>query len=144
MSKILIIEDNGLMRESAKQILERSGHTVLEAADGPTGIAVARTDAPDLILLDLMMPFMPGEQVARYMRNDPVLRSIPVVILSAANQRQLVFDLLGMSNVRDYLLKPANELTLRQRVQAVLDATAAGGANNGQGAKPVDAGGPDA
>lgn len=120
MPKILIIEDNDLMREATGQVLRRDGHTVISAEDGPTGIALARAEKPDLVLLDLMMPIMPGEEVARYMRYDEELCSVPVIVLTAINQADLVLDMLAMKNVRDYLLKPMNITALRQRVRAVL------------------------
>jgi two-component system, OmpR family, alkaline phosphatase synthesis response regulator PhoP len=120
MSKILIIEDNQLMREATMQALEREGHQVFGADDGPSGISLARSEKPDLILLDLMMPYMPGDEVARYLRYDEEMASIPIIVLTAMNQAELVLDLLAMKNVRDYLLKPTPIGVLRQRVKAVL------------------------
>ncbi len=138
MSKILIIEDNTAMRDTLGIILERYGFTTLKAPDGPAGIAMARSEKPDLILLDLMMPYMPGEQVARYMRDDPTLSSIPIVVLTAMKQRDSVVNLLTMKNVHDYLLKPANPDILRQRLQTVLDKTQANASHNGRDHKSAN------
>jgi DNA-binding response OmpR family regulator len=121
MSKILIIEDNARMRDTVELALSLDGHTILKAPDGPTGIAIAREETPDLILLDLMMPFMPGVEVAKYMHRDEALCSIPIIILSAVKQPDLVLELLTLRNVRDYLLKPVEPNTLRQRTMAALN-----------------------
>ena len=120
MAKILIIEDSLLMRETLRQMLEIDGHNVLEAEDGPTGISLARDMEPELIVLDIMMPYMSGTQVIKYLRSDPVMRSIPIIVLSAVNQPAQVLSVLEL-NVRDYLLKPIDHATLRQRVEAALN-----------------------
>jgi DNA-binding response OmpR family regulator len=121
MSKILIIEDNVLMREAIRQTLKRDGHEILGASDGPTGISLARAEKPDLILLDLMMPFMNGQEVARYLRYDEELADIPIVVITAVNQVDTVLDMLSMKNVRDYFLKPIDITALRDRVRTVLE-----------------------
>jgi DNA-binding response OmpR family regulator len=127
MSKILIVEDNALMRDTIETALKFDEHTVLQAPDGPTGISMARSENPDLILLDLMMPFMTGEQVANYLNNDETLCSIPIIIVSAVNEPDQVLELLTLKNVRDYLLKPLDPNTLRQRTLAVLNGIGASG-----------------
>jgi CheY-like chemotaxis protein len=119
MSKILIIEDSAIMRDAITRILELDKHKILAAEDGPTGIAVARSEQPDLILLDLMMPYMPGDEVARYLRGDPTLAAIPIIILTAVNQPDMVMNMLEL-NICDYLLKPVDAPTLRRRVQSAL------------------------
>ena len=119
MSKILVIEDSALMRDAIKCILELDNHTILAAEDGPTGIAMARSEQPELILLDLMMPYMPGDEVARYLHGEPTLAAIPIIILTAVNQPDMVLNMLEL-NVCDYLLKPVDAPTLRRRVQSAL------------------------
>jgi DNA-binding response OmpR family regulator len=119
MAKILVIEDSAIMRETIKQILRYDHYLILEAEDGPAGIALARIEQPDLILLDLMMPYMPGDQVARYLQSDQKLAAIPIIILTAMNRTDMIFNMLEL-NVRDYLLKPVEAATLRQRVKMVL------------------------
>lgn len=119
MSNILIVEDSLLMRETLRQMLELDGYQVQEAEDGPTGISMAREKKPDLIILDLMMPYMSGADVLKYLRGDPGLHTIPVIILTAVNQPDQVMRVLELK-VHDYLLKPVDHLTLRQRVEAAL------------------------
>jgi len=119
MAKILIVEDSLLMRETLRQMLELDGYDVIEAEDGPTGISLAQDARPDLIILDIMMPYMSGTQVIRYLRNDQALRPIPIIVLSAVNQPAQVLSVLELS-VHDYLLKPVDHTTLRQRIESAL------------------------
>jgi len=119
MAKILIVEDSLLMRETLRQMLEMDGYDVIEAEDGPTGISLAQDAKPDLIVLDIMMPYMSGTQVIRYLRNDQTLRPIPIIVLSAVNQPAQVLSVLELS-VHDYLLKPVDHTTLQQRIEAAL------------------------
>lgn len=119
MAKILVIDDSSLMRQTLELILKRANYTVIEAPDGPTGIALARDEKPDLILLDMMMPHMSGEEVAVCLQQDPELSSIPIVVITASRQTELVISMLSL-NVRDYLLKPIELSTLHHRIEAVL------------------------
>ena len=119
MAKILIIDDNAIMRKNIWFMLRREKHTILEAPDGPTGIAIARADKPDLVLLDFMLPYMSGEQVAKYFHDHEDLHDIPLIILTAMNQPDLVMNMLKL-NVRAYLLKPVSADTLRERIGTVL------------------------
>ncbi len=123
MASILIIEDSLLMRETLRQMLELDGYEVLEAEDGPTGIALARETKPSLIILDIMMPYMSGTQVLKYLRGDPLLKNTPVLVLSAVNQPDQVLNVLELK-VHDYLLKPVDHNTLRQRIESALKSTA--------------------
>ena len=120
--KILVIDDNALLRNMVKQLLTRDGHIVLDAKNGPIGLALARTEKPDLILLDLMMPSMSGEEVAKFLHYDPDLCSIPVVVLTSVDQPKYILSLVALG-VRDYVLKPPNAVTLRSRIRAVLEPT---------------------
>ncbi len=122
MPTILITDDSLLMRETLRQMLELDGYNVLEAEDGPTGIALARDEKPDLIILDIMMPYMSGTQVLKYLRGDPILKHTPVLVLSAVNQPDEVLSVLELK-VHDYLLKPVDHNTLRQRVETALKST---------------------
>ncbi len=120
MAKILIIDDNAIMRKNIWIMLRHEKHTILEAQDGPEGIGIARAENLDLILLDFMLPYMSGEQVARYMNEHDELRDIPIIVLTAMNQPDLVMNMLKLGSVRDYLLKPIKAETLRGRVRAIV------------------------
>jgi two-component system alkaline phosphatase synthesis response regulator PhoP len=80
--RILLIEDNPGFQFCYRNALEDDGYTVLEALDGEQGWEMARTQMPDLILLDLMLPKLHGFEVLKKIRDNPLTKSIPVVILS--------------------------------------------------------------
>lgn len=84
-AQILLVEDDGDIRESIREVLEDEGYTVAEAPDGVEALSLLRTaePLPRLILLDLMMPRMNGVQFRHEMIKVPALRDIPVLILSA-------------------------------------------------------------
>lgn len=81
--KVLLIEDNAQNRYLAAFLLERHGYTVTSAEDGPRGIALARTFAPDLILLDIQLPHMDGYAVARGLREIESLRATPIIAVTS-------------------------------------------------------------
>lgn len=81
--KILIIEDNEQNSYLATFLLEKQGHEISLAVDGPRGIDLARRLRPDLILLDIQLPLMDGYAVARALRADPMLRNTPIVAVTS-------------------------------------------------------------
>ncbi len=83
MLTILIVEDNEVNRDVLSRRLIRRGFRVVMAADGPQGLAMARTDAPDLILMDLGLPEIDGWECTRRLKADPRTRAIPVIALTA-------------------------------------------------------------
>ncbi len=90
---ILWIDDDRLLLTFGRDILERHGYRVRTALDGPTGIAAAVEDPPDLIILDVVMPDMTGYEVCRNMRAEPRLRDTPVLLLTSLQDPQV--DVLG-------------------------------------------------
>jgi CheY-like chemotaxis protein len=80
---VLVVDDEEGIRVLCRVNLELSGFTVLDAADGRTGVELARTDRPDVIFLDVMMPVMDGYEVLRQLKDDPATEAIPVVMLTA-------------------------------------------------------------
>jgi DNA-binding NarL/FixJ family response regulator len=105
MTELLLIEDDSTMLELLATALEFEGFAVHRAADGQTGIALARRHDPHLILCDVMMPGIDGYTVLATLRADPRLASIPFIFLTARGEMK---DLrLGMvSGADDYLTKP--------------------------------------
>lgn len=83
MARVLVIEDNPINLELMNYMLQAWQHEALQAADGATGLALARSERPDLILCDLQMPDMDGHAVARALRADPLLRQIPLLAVTA-------------------------------------------------------------
>ena len=84
--KILIIDDDPDILDSMSALLELNGYETVTACDGDDGLAKARADVPDLVLLDLLMPHKSGMRFLNDARNDPALKDIPVVILSGASR----------------------------------------------------------
>jgi CheY-like chemotaxis protein len=83
MSKLLIVDDEVAILEALTDILSVEGYEVATAANGAEGLKRAGEDRPDLILLDLMMPVMDGQEMLRRLKESPDLRAIPVVVMSA-------------------------------------------------------------
>lgn len=86
MSRILLVDDDEVLVKTLAAIFRRSGHTVLTALDGESGLACARAGDPDLIILDVMMPEMDGLEVCRLLRNDPHTSGIPVLMFTALDE----------------------------------------------------------
>ena len=82
-ARILIIEDNPANLELMTYLLSAFGHTVLTAEDGRQGLATARGEGPDLIVCDIQLPEMDGYEVARWLKSDPDLRTVPLVAVTA-------------------------------------------------------------
>jgi two-component system cell cycle response regulator DivK len=118
--KILVIDDENDLRRFSVWALEAEGYFVLQAADGITGIKIARQEHPDLILLDIRLPDRSGWTILEEIRNSPQLSDIPVVIFTAS--ADAVFK--GLANdmgASDYLIKPVSVEKLRESVQQVLN-----------------------
>jgi CheY-like chemotaxis protein len=118
--RVLLIDDDDEVREVAQVTLEVvGGWTVVTASNGAQGLETARTERPDAILLDVMMPGMDGPTVFQKLREDPATAAIPVIMLTAkvqaTDRRQL--DGLGAAGV---LAKPFDPMTLPDQVSAIL------------------------
>ena len=114
--RVLVIDDESPIRLLCRINLEAEGMEVLEAADGPSGLEVARTERPDVILLDVMMPGLDGWQVAEELLIDDRTEEIPIVFLTARAElrdRARGIDLGGV----DYVTKPFNPVELAPLVR---------------------------
>lgn len=119
MAHILIIDDSPTETQIYRGILEKHGHRVSSAAQAEDGIAAAKAEHPDLILMDVVMPGMNGFQATRSLSKDPDTSAIPVIILS--NKSMETDRIWGLrQGARDYLVKPAREGDLIDRVNAAL------------------------
>jgi CheY-like chemotaxis protein len=83
MSKILIVEDNEMNRDMLSRRLERRGFTIVMAVDGQQGVDLARSEKPDLVLMDMSLPVMDGWTATRTIKDDAELAKIPVIALTA-------------------------------------------------------------
>lgn len=88
MKRVLLAEDDRFLRKAAEARLRQAGYTVLTAADGEEALRLARTEHPDLVLLDLIMPKMQGFEVLEALKGDPATAAIPVIVLSNLGQEQ--------------------------------------------------------
>ena len=125
LTRVLVIDDEAPIRLLCRVNLEAEGMHVLEAADGPAGLEKARADAPDVVLLDVMMPGLDGWRVAEELLDDPRTESIPIVFLTARAElrdRARGIDLGGI----DYVTKPFNPVELAPLVRDLLDRVARG------------------
>jgi CheY-like chemotaxis protein len=83
MPKILLVEDNDMNRDMLSRRLERKGYAVVVALDGQQGLEAARSESPDLILMDMSLPVLDGWEATRQIKAAPETRTIPVVALTA-------------------------------------------------------------
>ena len=81
--RVLVVEDNGDMREFLARVLSMQGYDFLEAADGEEGLYVARTQNPSLILMDISLPALDGFEATRQLKQDPAMRHIPIIAVTA-------------------------------------------------------------
>jgi two-component system, cell cycle response regulator DivK len=83
MPKILLVEDNEMNRDMLSRRLQRKGYSVVTADDGEKGLLLARSEMPDLILMDISLPVMSGWEVTRLLKADEATRNIPIIALTA-------------------------------------------------------------
>jgi DNA-binding response OmpR family regulator len=119
MKKILIIEDQPVMRANVAELLELEGYTALQAEDGQVGLTIAHSERPDLVLCDIMMPGLDGLGVLQAMRSDANLKHVPFIFLTARGER---VDLRNGMNLGadDYLIKPVDRKDLLAAVESRL------------------------
>ena len=116
--KVLVVDDSATDREALGGMLERHGYRVLHARDGEQGVALARSEIPDLILMDIVMPAMNGFQATRTLARDPLTRHIPIVVCSS--KREETDRVWGMrQGARGYLTKPVDERQLLDVIAAL-------------------------
>lgn len=109
---ILVVDDDANIRQLLRQQLETEGYNIVEAKDGLEAIAFVKKSAPDLIILDVMMPEMSGFDVAAVLKNDPKTMSIPIIILSIVEDRERGYRL----GIERYLMKPIETDTLLHEI----------------------------
>lgn len=118
MSKIVVAEDDRAIARLIKFKLERAGYHVDVAEDGGKAVEVINNNHPDLVLLDVMMPVLDGYQVLRKIKENPKLREIPVVMLTARGQEKDIVKGLEMGSL-DYIVKPFRPAELLARVNRI-------------------------
>ncbi|HKY13145.1 MAG TPA: response regulator [Gaiellaceae bacterium] len=120
MTKVLVVDDEAPIRLLCRVNLEAEKMQVLEAADGESGLELARAEKPDVVLLDVMMPGMDGWQVAERLVEDEATTQIPLVFLTARAELRDRARGLELGGV-DYITKPFNPLDLAPVIESLLE-----------------------
>jgi CheY-like chemotaxis protein len=120
MPKILLVEDNEMNRDMLSRRLERRGYQVVIAVDGEQGVAMAQSEAPDLILLDMSLPVLNGWEAARQIKAEAETHAIPIIGLTAhamVGDREKAIE----AGCDDYDTKPVEFQRLLEKIDALLD-----------------------
>jgi CheY-like chemotaxis protein len=118
--RVLCIEDEAYMLDLLRLILESAGYAFLGARDGLEGLELMRSEAPDLVLLDLMLPGVDGAEVLLRKKKDPAIREVPVIAVTALVSP---FDQImwkRRTEIRDYVTKPFKRQELLDTVERAL------------------------
>ena len=119
MPRILLVEDNEMNRDMLSRRLQRQGYEVIIAVDGQQGVAMAQSEAPDLVLMDMSLPGLDGWEATRQLKAEPGTRGIPVIALTAhamAGDRQKALS----AGCDDFDTKPVELPRLLTKIQALL------------------------
>ena len=119
MQKILVVEDNEMNRDMVGRRLERRGYEVVVAVDGQEGVDMARSENPDLILMDLSLPVLNGWEATRQLKQDTKTNGIPIIALTAhamASDRESAIE----AGCDDYDTKPLEFSRLIGKIHALL------------------------
>ncbi len=129
--KILAVDDEKHIVRLVQVNLERAGYQVVTANDGKEALEKVTAENPDLVVLDVMMPYMDGFEVLQNMRRNPATRDIPVIMLTAKAQDADVFK-GWQSGVDCYLTKPFNPMELLSFVKRIFDSMGGGPGGGGR------------
>jgi len=119
MSRILVVDDNELNLQLACDVLELAGHETLAAANGGEAVDIAVSSIPDLVLMDLRMPVMNGEEAMKSIRADARMRDIPVIVLTASAMAGEREQLLA-AGFDGYISKPIDVASFADEVAGFL------------------------
>jgi two-component system alkaline phosphatase synthesis response regulator PhoP len=117
---ILVIDDEPDILTVVSLRLKKLGYQVLTAADGKQGLDTIRREKPDLVLLDLVMPFMNGTEVCRHVRNDPALKHIPIILFTASRCAAMTDERLKPLGADDCIIKPFEPEEFVAKVERIL------------------------
>jgi two-component system response regulator VicR len=114
MAKVLVIEDEELMIKALEFRLKKDGYEVDLARDGAQGIELLDKNSYDLVITDLMMPFVSGLEVVNHIKSNPMLKDTPVIVLSSIGLERVIMEAFELG-VDDFITKPFNlgELVIR-------------------------------
>ena len=120
-SQVLVVDDSPTIRAVLGKMLGQDGYTVLKAPDGETAVTMARSELPDLIFLDIVLPGMSGFEVLRTLRRDPQTKATPIVMISGNMQatEQFYVQRFGAD---DFMKKPFGRIEVFERIRALVEA----------------------
>ena len=119
--RILVADDEPHILRSLQFLLKKEGYSILTAADGEEALGAVKTERPDLIFLDVMMPRMDGYEVCRLVKSDPQTRDTYVIMLTAKGQKRE--EALGLeAGADEYVTKPFSPRRLAERMHEILGA----------------------
>jgi len=121
MLKILLVEDNEMNRDMLSRRLRRKGYQVVLAVDGESGVEMAHTEAPDLILMDMSLPVLDGWEATRRLKADAATQHIPIIALTAHAMSSDCDEALE-AGCDEYDTKPVELLRLLGKIEAILNA----------------------
>jgi two-component system cell cycle response regulator DivK len=133
MATILLVEDNEMNRDMLSRRLIRRGYEVVAALDGQSGVEMARSAAPDLILMDMSLPVLDGWEATRRIKADPDTRGIPIIALTAhamSSDRARALE----AGCDDYDTKPIELPRLLEKIESLLGRTTGEAASPGRAA----------
>ena len=116
--KVLIVDDSPTIRAALRPLVEKMGHTVIEAEDGSKALTIYAQDRPDLVLIDVIMPVMDGYEAARQMRQSRPDEWVPIIFLSSKEADQDL-DRAIEAGGDDYLVKPVSFVVLNAKIRAL-------------------------
>ena len=121
MKKILIVDDQSEVRELVEVTLRIGPYEILQASSGDEALTITRSERPDLVLLDVMMPnsSVDGFDVCRQIKSDPATRNINVVMITARGQ-EADLEIGRQAGADDYFTKPFSPLELMNKVEEIL------------------------
>ena len=119
-TKILVIDDDDDFRDLARMIFEDHGIDMAEAEDGETGLEMIAANKPDLVLLDILLPNMDGQEVLKRLKENPATKEIPVVVCSTTFHEEARVRRTKQMGAADYIRKPIPADQLAKRVEKVL------------------------
>jgi len=126
MAKLLIVEDNEMNRDMLTRRLERKGFTTVVAVDGVEGIAMARSEAPDLILMDMSLPVLDGWEATRRLKAAQETRTIPIIALTA-HAMESDRERALRAGCDEYDSKPIEFPRLLEKIATLLDSSEGNG-----------------
>ena len=122
MAKLLIVEDNEMNRDMLSRRLQRRGFVTLIATDGGAGVATARMEHPDLILMDMSLPVIDGWEATRQLKADPATAGIPIIALTA-HAMTSDRDKALQAGCNDYDTKPVDLQRLLGKIDTLLNSS---------------------